>query len=51
MQHDGPPGLPLHSIAGVYTADLDVVAARARAGEFHAEVTMVTCIARRRSQG
>ena len=26
-QHDGPPGLPLHSIAGAHAAELDVVAA------------------------
>ena len=45
-QHDGPPGLPLHSIAGAHAADLGVVADRARAGEFHAEVTLVTVLAR-----
>jgi SAM-dependent methyltransferase len=46
-QHDGPPGLPLHSIAGPAAADLAPVAARARAGTFRAEVTLVTAIARR----
>jgi len=45
-QHDGPPGLPLHSIAGVVGADLTSVAARARAGEFRAEVSLVTVVAR-----
>lgn len=45
-QHDGPPGLPLHSIAGAHSADLDVVADRARAGAFHAQVMMVTCTGR-----
>jgi SAM-dependent methyltransferase len=46
-QHDGPPGLPLHSIAGPLTPELVPVAARARGGEFLAEVTLVTCISRR----
>jgi trans-aconitate methyltransferase len=45
-QRDGPPGLPLHSIAGVDGADLAPVAARARGGEFRAEVKLVTVIAR-----
>lgn len=46
-QHDGPPGLPLHSITGAHAPDLDPVAARARAGTFRAEVTLVTCVAQR----
>jgi SAM-dependent methyltransferase len=45
-QHDGPPGLPLHSIAGARADELTPVAARARAGTFRAEVTLVTVVAR-----
>jgi SAM-dependent methyltransferase len=45
-QHDGPPGLPLHSIAGTYVGDLVPVAERARRGRFRAHVTLVTCVAR-----
>jgi SAM-dependent methyltransferase len=46
-QHDGPPGLPLHSIAGPCAPDLAPVADRARAGAFRAEVTIVTVLAHR----
>jgi SAM-dependent methyltransferase len=46
-QHDGPPGLPLHSIAGAHASDLVRVAQRARTGTFHAEVTVVSALARR----
>jgi hypothetical protein len=46
-QCDGPPGLPLHSIAGRLAHELAPVAHRARTGEFRAEVTLVTAIARR----
>ena len=45
-QRDGPPGLPLHSIA---PGDPDAVAAiarRARGGSFRATVTLVSCVAR-----
>jgi SAM-dependent methyltransferase len=45
-QRDGPPGLPLHSIAGPHAGDLEVVAERARGGSFQAQVNIVTCIAR-----
>jgi len=45
-QRDGPPGLPLHWIAGAHAANVDVIADRGRGGEFHAAVTLVTCIAR-----
>jgi SAM-dependent methyltransferase len=45
-QHDGPPGLPLHSIAGAQADELTAVAERARAGIFCAEVTLVSCIAK-----
>ena len=48
IQHDGPPGLPLHSIAGEHAADLDAVADAARAGTFRAEVTLVTVVAQTR---
>jgi ubiquinone/menaquinone biosynthesis C-methylase UbiE len=47
-QRDGPPGLPLHSIAGADGTELPPVAARARDGEFRAEVTLVTVLARTR---
>ena len=54
-QADGPPGLPLHSIAagagGVgrprALAALDVLAAAARRGRFAARLTIVTAVARR----
>jgi SAM-dependent methyltransferase len=46
-QYDGPPGLPLHSIAGGHAADLAPIASRARVGEFKAEVSLVTVVARR----
>ena len=46
-QHDGPLGLPLHSIAAAFDADLSVVAARARAGGFSATLDLVTVVARR----
>ena len=45
-QHDGPPGLPLHSIAGEHARDLDAVADAARTGAFRAEVTLVTALGR-----
>jgi SAM-dependent methyltransferase len=45
-QHDGPPGLPLHSIAGPLANELAPITARGRDGEFRAEVTLVTCITR-----
>jgi len=45
-QHDGPPGLPLHSIAGTRASELGPVAERARAGSFRAEVVLVTVLAR-----
>ncbi len=48
-QHDGPPGLPLHSIAGEHASDLDAVADAARNGAFRAEVTLVTALGRSRS--
>jgi SAM-dependent methyltransferase len=47
-QCDGPPGLPLHSIAGNHAADLAAVADAARAGSFRAEVTLLTVVARQR---
>jgi SAM-dependent methyltransferase len=54
-QADGPPGLPLHSIAaGAPTAQRERAAAavaalaeRARQGRFGAELTLVTVVARR----
>ena len=45
-QHDGPPGLPLHSIAGEHAGDLDAVADAARSGTFRAQVTLVTALGR-----
>jgi SAM-dependent methyltransferase len=45
-QHDGPPGLPLHSIAGPLAPELAPIATRARAGAFRAEVTLVSCVTR-----
>jgi SAM-dependent methyltransferase len=45
-QHDGPPGLPLHSIAPEERDAIDALAERARRGRFAASVTLVTCIAR-----
>lgn len=45
-QHDGPPGLPLRSIAGADVSDLGPVVALARSGRFRAEVTLVTVVAR-----
>jgi SAM-dependent methyltransferase len=48
-QHDGPPGLPLHSIAGDDAADLAPVIANARAGTFRADVTLVSVVGRRSS--
>jgi hypothetical protein len=47
-QHDGPPGLPLHSIAGDHIADLEPVVELARTGRFRAKVTLVTALGRRR---
>jgi SAM-dependent methyltransferase len=53
-QRGGPPGLPLRSIAASAAdggrrllADLDRLAAAARAGSFRAELTLVTAAARR----
>jgi SAM-dependent methyltransferase len=43
-QHDGPPGLPLHSIAGPLANEVAPIAARARSGAFRAEVTLMTCM-------
>ena len=48
-QHDGPPGLPLHSIAGEHAGELDAIADAARTGAFRAEVTLVTALGRTRS--
>lgn len=45
-QHDGPPGLPLHSIAPADRDAVDAVARRARAGRFRARLTLVTCLAK-----
>jgi SAM-dependent methyltransferase len=45
-QHDGPPGLPLHSIAPHEGHAIAALAERARDGRFAASVTLVTCIAR-----
>jgi hypothetical protein len=50
-QADGPPGLPLHSIAGTHAGDLHPVADRARRGEFLATVELVTVLAPRASAG
>ena len=55
-QHDGPPGLPLRSIAACGRSrdraalehDLDVLADRARRGHFSATLTLITVAARRR---
>jgi SAM-dependent methyltransferase len=46
-QRDGPPGLPLRSIAPQEPATLEDLARRAREESFRAEVTLVTCVARR----
>jgi SAM-dependent methyltransferase len=54
-QHDGPPGLPLHSIAAggapadqlALAEDLAVLAEHARRGQFAAALTLVTVMARR----
>jgi len=54
-QHDGPPGLPLRSIAAggavadqpALARDLDVLADRVRHGEFRASVDLVTVLAHR----
>jgi hypothetical protein len=54
-QRDGPPGLPLHSIAAggatsdrdALDADLVAIAARARAGRFSASLDLVSVVARR----
>lgn len=53
-QFDGPPGLPLRSIAGAaavdpdaWSAELDRLAAAALAGTFCAELTLVTVLGRR----
>jgi SAM-dependent methyltransferase len=45
-QRDGPPGLPLHSIAGGRASELGQVAERARTGAFQADVVLVTVLAR-----
>ncbi len=46
-QHDGPPGLPLHSMAGEHAGELGAIADAARTGAFRAEVTLVTALGRR----
>jgi len=54
-QYDGPPGLPLHSIAAgaapdlgdAVDRDLDALADHARRGQFSAHLTLVTVMARR----
>ena len=43
-QRDGPPGLPLHSIAGEHASDVDAVADAARRRAFRAALTLVTVI-------
>ena len=54
LQHDGPPGLPLRSIAAAapdggrgLLADLNRLRSAARTGAFRAELTLVTAITRR----
>jgi hypothetical protein len=52
---DGPPGLPLRSIAagapsggrGTLDADVTVLATRARRGTFRASLTLVTAFAQK----
>jgi SAM-dependent methyltransferase len=53
-QHDGPPGLPLRAIAAAagphataLSVQVDELAARARAGSFLAELTLVSVLGRR----
>jgi hypothetical protein len=54
VQPEGPPGLPLRTIAhagvpadrAALEADVEVVADRARGGVFHAELVIVTALAR-----
>jgi len=46
-QHAGPPGLPLRSIAPDLPADVDALAAAARAGRFRATLDLVTVVGRR----
>jgi SAM-dependent methyltransferase len=45
-ERDGPPGLPLRAIAPHDVDAIDAVAEHARAGTFHAELTLVTVLAR-----
>ncbi len=45
-QYDGPPGLPLRAIAPHEVDAIDAVAERARVGMFHAELTLVSVLAR-----
>lgn len=55
-QHDGPPGLPLRTIAAaaggsVSSAGIDELASAARAGRFRAELTLVTVLGTRPVHG